>query len=201
MLGERGDERVPGRTRSEGCQISGVPEEAVSTPLPEATLFDHGVGLLSHAGEDVLLSLLANRRALNAKRMLLQGHGSGELGGGGKQHAGSGGVEESKGVPPYDTTGGGGSGGNYWSLEPSGRGVPLGLVSRLATREDVDAALREMRPSHLRPDMPLCHAKDLRVPKTFREARDGEHGAQFMDAAKREVFGLLEAGTFEIVDE
>ena len=79
--------------------------------------------------------------------------------------------------------------------------MPLGLVSRLATREDIDSALREMRPSHLRPDMPLCHAKDLRVPKTFREARDGKHGAQFMDAAKREVFGLLEAGAFEIVDE
>ena len=74
-------------------------------------------------------------------------------------------------------------------------------MSRLATQEDIDAALREMRPSHLRPDMPLCLAKDLRVPKTLREARDGEHGVQFMDAAKREVFGLLEAGTFEIVDE
>ena len=35
----------------------------------------------------------------------------------------------------------------------------------------------------------------------FREARDGEHGVQIMDAAKREVFGLLEAGAFEIVDE
>ena len=178
-----------------------MPEEAVSTPLPEATSFDHGVGLLCHAREDVLLLLLANRGALNAKRVLLQGHGSGELGGGGKQHAGSRGVQESKGAPPYDTTGGGESGGNYWSLGPSGRGVPLSLVSRLTTREDVDAAFREMRPSHLRPDMPLCHAKDLLVPKTFREAHDGEHGAQFMDAAKREVFGLLEAGTFEIVDK
>ena len=84
MVGERGDERVPERTRSEGRQRSAVPEEAVSTPLPEATSFDHGVGLLSHAGEDVLLSLLANRRALNAQRVLLQGHGPGEQGGGGK---------------------------------------------------------------------------------------------------------------------
>ena len=50
MVGERGDERVPGRTRSEGRQLSVVPEEAVSTPLPEATSFGHGVGLLSHAG-------------------------------------------------------------------------------------------------------------------------------------------------------
>ena len=105
MVGERGDERVPGRTRLEGRQLSVVPEQAVSTPLPEAKSFDHGVGLLSHAGEDVLLSLQANRRALNAQRALLQGHGPGELGGGGKQHAGSGGVEESKGDPPYDTTG------------------------------------------------------------------------------------------------
>ena len=56
--GDRGnDGRVPGRTRSEGRQLSAVPEEDVSTPLPEATSFDHGVGLLSHAGEDVLLSL------------------------------------------------------------------------------------------------------------------------------------------------
>ena len=125
MLGEGGDERVPGMTRSEGRQLSGVPEEAVSTPLPEATSFDHGVRLLSDAGEDVLLSLLANRRTLNAKRVLLQGHGSGELGGGGKQHAGSGGMEESKGAPPYDTTGEEESGGGYCSLGPSGRGVPL----------------------------------------------------------------------------
>ena len=71
-------------------------------------------------------------------------------------------------------------------------------MSRLATR-DIDAALREMRPSHLRPDMFLRRAKDLRVPKTFREARDGEHGVQFMDAATREVCGLLEAGAFEII--
>ena len=79
--------------------------------------------------------------------------------------------------------------------------MPLGLVSRLATREDIHAALREMRPSHLRPDIPLWDARDLRVPKTFRGARDVEHGVQFMDAARREVFGLLEAGAFEIVDE
>ena len=102
MVGERGDERVPGRTRSEGRQLSTVPEEVVSTPQPDATSFDHGIGLLSHAGEDVLLSLLANRWALNAQRVLLQGHGPGELGGGGKQHARSGGVEERKGDTLYD---------------------------------------------------------------------------------------------------
>ena len=34
----------------------------------------------------------------------------------GKQRAGSGGEEESKGDPSYDTTGEGESGGSYWSL-------------------------------------------------------------------------------------
>ena len=75
-------------------------------------------------------------------------------------------------------------------------------MSRLITREDFDAALRKMLPSHLRSDMPLFHAKDLRVRNTFREASDGKHGVQFMDAAKRELFALLEeAGAFGIVDE
>ena len=102
---------------------------------------------------------------------------------------------------PINITGGGESGGSYGSLGPSGRELPLGLVSRLTTRNDVDAAPREVRRPHMRIDMPLCHAKDLCVPKTFGEARDGEHGVQFMVAAKREVFGSLEAGAFEIVDD
>ena len=80
-------------------------------------------------------------------------------------------MEESKWAPPYDTMGGRGSGSSFWSLGPSRRGVPLGLVSRLATPEDIDGALPTMRPSYLRPDMPLCNDKDLRVTKTFREAR------------------------------
>ena len=123
MVSERDDERVAGRIRSEGRQLSAVLEEAASTPQPEATSFDHGIGLLSHAREDVLLSLLANQRGLFAQRMLLQGHGPGELGGGEKQCAGSGVVDESKSDPPYDTTGGGESGGSYWSLgrPPGGR--------------------------------------------------------------------------------
>ena len=130
MVSERGDERVAGKIRSEGRQLCGVPEEAVSTPLPEATSFDHGIGLLSHAGEDVLLSLLANQRGLFAQRMLLQGHGPGELGGD-KQCAGSGGMEERNSDPPYDIHhGGGDSGGSYWSL-----GRPPGRRTRCQQRE------------------------------------------------------------------
>ena len=114
MVSERDDERVAERIRSEGRQLSAVLEEAASTPQPEATSFDHGIGLLSHAREDVLLSLLANQRGLFAQRMLLQGHGPGELGGGAKHRAGSGGMEE--------------SGGCYWSL-----GRPPGASSESVT--------------------------------------------------------------------
>lgn len=167
----------------------------MSTPLP---VRETETALLSFAGEDVLLSMMRNQRALKAKRLLLA---AGEEGGGGEQPARMGGVEETKGDPPNVVDGGGDRGGNGWSLEPSGKGVPLGLVARMASREDIDSALHEMRPPHLRPDMPMCHAKDLRVPKSFSEARDGEHSEQFMDAAKREVFGLLEAGAFEVVGE
>ena len=88
-----------------------------------------------------------------------------------------------------------------WSTVSSGGAVPLGLVARLATREDIDEALHDMEPSHQRPDMPLCHASDLRVPKSFPEMMRGEHSKQFLDAVQREVHGLIEAGTFAVVPE
>ena len=113
----------------------------------------------------------------------------------------TGGVGECMGDRPDVGAGGENSEGCGWSVGRSGRGVPLGLVARLAKRGDIDAALHEMRPPHLRPDMPLYHAKDLRVPKSFKGARDGEHGVQFMDGVMREVFGLLKAGAFEVVAE
>ena len=49
--------------------------------------------------------------------------------------------------------------------------------------------------------MPLCHARDLRVPKSYAEMKRGQNSVQFLDAVKREVHGLIEAGAFEVVDE
>ncbi|CAB1113202.1 unnamed protein product [Ectocarpus sp. CCAP 1310/34] len=145
------------------------------------------MGLLAQANEDVLLSMLDARRVMNGKTMLRPGlEGGGEKGGGGEQLARSEGVGESTGKLPEVDTGEEGRMGNGWSIGPSERGVPLGLVARLATRDDLDSAVREMEPPLLRPDMPRCHAKDLRVPQTFKEARQSEHSEQFMDAAKRE---------------
>lgn len=93
------------------------------------------------------------------------------------------------------------SAGEGWSVAPVGGGVPFSLVARLATREEIDTTLRDQRPPEQRPDMPLCHASDLRVPKTYAEAQRCDHSTQFMDAAKREIHGLLEAKTFEVVQE
>lgn len=81
-----------------------------------------------------------------------------------------------------------------WSLGPSVKGISLGLVARLALQDDIDAALRDVRPPHLPPDMPVCHVKGLRVHKMYREARNGDNGVQFKDAAKHEVFGCLREG-------
>ena len=45
--GREGRRARAGKDKVGGRQLSAVPEETVSTPLPEATSFDHGVGLLS----------------------------------------------------------------------------------------------------------------------------------------------------------
>ena len=81
-----------------------------------------------------------------------------------------------------------------------GRGS-LGLLAHIPTVEDIDSALRDTEPPHIRPDMPLCHARDVRVPKSYAEMKRGENIVQFLDAIKREVHGLIEAGAFEVVDE
>ena len=49
--------------------------------------------------------------------------------------------------------------------------------------------------------MPHSHARDLRVRKSYAEMKRDENSVQFLDAVKREVHGLIEAGAFEVVDE
>ena len=184
-------------TLSEDRQFPTLSNEAVSTPLPPSEM---SMGLLAQANEDVLLSMLDARRVMNGKTMLRPGLEVDDgQGGGGEQRDRSGDAAGSKGSPPEVDTGEKGRVGYGWSVGPSERGVPLGLVVRLATRDDLDSAISEMEPPLLRPDMPRCHAKDLRVPQTFKEAKESVHSTQFMDATKREVFGLLEADAFKVV--
>ena len=160
------------------------------------------MGLLAQANEDVLLAMLDAKRVMNGKPMLrpeLMTSGNG--GGGDAADVGGygtsvGGIEQSEGKPLELGNRGEGSAESGWYVGHSRRGVPLGLVMRLATRYDLESTLQEMEPPLLRPEMPRCHAKDLRVPQTFKEAMQGEHREQFMEAGQREVFGLVEAGAF-----
>eukprot|EP00903_Cladosiphon_okamuranus_P007692 g7455.t1 len=216
QLGGQGDRRIPGRTRSnsraiaqqqqlstisEEGPLSPPPADSVETPLPPE---DVDMGLLAQVNEEVLRSMLNVRRVMQGKSIIEPdpgtGQGGGHRGGAGAQQTGHGSFEESKSEQPDAFLGGGERVDNAgWSVGPSSRGVPLGLVMRLASRQDIDAALDELEPPLLRPSMPRCHAKDLRVPKTFREAMQGPHAVEFADATKREVHGLLEAGAFEVV--
>jgi len=193
-LGREGDRRIYGRTRSQARdigqqQLSPLPEDAASTPLPQpSSSDDHNQGLLSFAGRDVLLSMLATHNVVDNEREM---RGVSEPGG----------LQECKGAQPDDDPGGGEYGDGGWSSGSTGRRVSFGLLAHLATREDIDSALRDTEPPHIRPDMPLCHARDLRVPKSYAEMKRGENSVQFLDAVKREVHGLIEAGAFEVVDE
>ena len=100
-----------------------------------------------------------------------------------------------------DDPGGGEYGDRSWSFGSTGRRVSFGLPAHIATREDIDSALRDTEPPHIRPDMPLCYARDLRVPKCYAEMKRGENSVQFLDAIKCEVHGLIEAGALKVVVE
>lgn len=78
-------------------------------------------------------------------------------------------------------------------------GIPCALAAMLATREELDAALDDQRPPHKPPDLPHCHASDLKVPGSHREAMRSEHAHLWEDSTGREFYGLLDAGTFEPV--
>ena len=77
--------------------------------------------------------------------------------------------------------------------------VPFACATLLASREDIDRAMRDLNPPEVAPDLPHCYANDLRVPKTYREAVSSEYADLWIDSVEREFRGLMEAGTFEEV--
>ena len=92
-LGREGDRRIDGRTRSQARaigqqQLSPLPEDAASTPLPQpSSSDDHNQGLLSFARRDVLLSVLATLNVIDSEREMRGVSEPGEPGGGGEQLA------------------------------------------------------------------------------------------------------------------
>ena len=113
----------------------------------------------------MLLSMLATHNVVDSDREM-------------RGVSAPGGLEECKGAQPDDDPDGGVHGDGGWSSGSTGRRVSFGLLAHLATREDIDSALRDTELPHLRPDMPLCHARDLRVPKTYAEMERGENSVQ-----------------------
>ena len=93
----------------------------------------------------MLLSVLATHNVVDSEREM---RGVSEPGG----------LEECKEAQPDDDPGGGEYGDGGCSSGCTGRRVSFGLLAHLATREDINSALRNTEPLHIRPDMPLCHA-------------------------------------------
>ncbi|CAB1098607.1 unnamed protein product [Ectocarpus sp. CCAP 1310/34] len=172
----RKDTRVHGRTRGDGVRFM---EEQQQPPSGSGTALHQRLGLLAMMDKDSLISSLATREAVDQGRRDLP-------------------------PPPQPdpSLGGRGSGGAVGAGRPvdSGRGWrPQMFATMFATREDVDAALRAERPPDKMADLPHCLASDLRVPKTFKKAMRSQHSELWDDAVDRELFGLLDAGTFSPV--
>lgn len=77
--------------------------------------------------------------------------------------------------------------------------VPLAIATLFATRQEIDAAIREERPPGELPDLPNCYASDIKTPKTFKEAKVDEYADIWLDSVHREFKGLVDSGTFEPV--
>lgn len=67
-----------------------------------------------------------------------------------------------------------------------------------ATRQDIDGTTRKQQSPHPPPDNPHYQASDLEVPKTYEEAMESERQHLWSDSMKKEVRGLLSAGTIAI---
>lgn len=156
-------------------------EEAINTPLPSESHDAHSMGLLALTNSDVWETIRSTQEAMFEERRRQ------EQGGDGKQEKG--GEEEHLDL------------GDGWSVGPSGSGIPMSLAMRFATRDEIDAAILELEPPLERPDMPLCQASELKVPKSFKEMLRSEHAPHFLDAQQREIHGVLQAKTFTPVDE
>lgn len=68
--------------------------------------------------------------------------------------------------------------------------MPMRHATRLAKLEEIEAAMREQRPMHVPPELPLCPAKDLKVPNGYMQAVNSEHGELGKGSMDREWHGI-----------
>lgn len=184
-VGEQGDLRVRGRTRSQAAQLAPVREMASQPPspvpegasLPPVSRDRHSLGLLSLANGDVWNMIRATEAEVKRQRLAQQRE--------------QGGAEESKGeVVPEDLVSVGGG----WSVGPAAAGVPLAMAARFTSREEIDTALLDQEPPFKQPDLPLRQAHELVVPNSYNEMLRNEHSAHFLDGRSDEGGVRVAAG-------
>ncbi|CAB1116099.1 unnamed protein product [Ectocarpus sp. CCAP 1310/34] len=147
-----------GNPRSRPAAVAAGPRDAPAHGSRHAAASPgykgRGTGHISMLDKNTLVSMLEARSGVDEERRDLGGAEAGEPGG-----AGAG--EQAGALAAVDP----GTG---------GAGFPLALATLLASREDIEATLRDQRPPEQRPDLPHCQASDLRVPKSYKEAMASE---------------------------
>ena len=153
-----------------------MPEEPPSSSAKNDRGLHHSSGLLWIIDKTVPISMLSTREVVDVGRrkepMSVGGRGKPSISAWSRER-----------TPPA-----GGSG-----------GIPCAFAVVLANREGIDTTLGGQRPPYKPPDLPHCYASDLKVPRSHKEAMRSEHAHLWEDSTARELYGLLDAGTFESV--
>ncbi|CAB1101212.1 unnamed protein product [Ectocarpus sp. CCAP 1310/34] len=169
--------RVPGRLRGRRVRFQDGGAERSTSPGGSGDALAHRFGLVSLQDKATLLSTLTTRSIVDGGRKEIPSSAGGRDGAepGGRERGGTktGGLREE---------------------------VPFACATLLASREDIDRAMRDLDPPEVAPDLPQCYASDLRVPKTYREAVSSQHADLWIHSVEKEFRGLMEAGTFEEAD-
>ena len=78
--------------------------------------------------------------------------------------------------------------------------MPCAFATRSASREGVDITLGDRQPPYNPPDLPHC-ASDPKVPRGHKDAMRSEYAHLREDPTGREFYRLLDAETFELVQQ
>lgn len=72
-------------------------------------------------------------------------------------------------------------------------------MAQLATPEDLEASKNDPPLFPNPPELPMCYARDLKVPENLNEARRSDDSDQWEYLMDKEFRGHLDAGTFGVV--
>lgn len=78
-----------------------------------------------------------------------------------------------------------------------GGGVPCPLAAVFVNRKDTDAKMVDQQSPCKPPELLHCHTSYFKVPQNQKEDIRSEHAHHWEGWTAQEVYGLLDAGTFE----